>query len=411
MAVFLTRRFPKGPTSPKSWGLAGLGAAVGVFLLLKATDTPWFGDYESAYYPAGQLILTDPNKIYGQECAFGFVNLPLVAFPLVPFSLFGYRPAVLLFSVMGVLLIALAARLIMKSERLGHPEAKGLILALFVVNGPLWYSVREGNLTHFLIWPLLVALLLLMDRKDVLAGAILGVVAIIKLPLVLFFGYLVARLRWRAALGFVGAVALIGVASLLVHGVALHEAWLNQCIFPYAGKPLAAFNVQSLSGFWARMYGGDTYNWSPSPIGGSFQLVQRATSIGLFIGVSLVLLKVGRPRTDRAMGAEFSIILVFMLLFSPLSWTHYFLFALIPMAMLLSGALTVPPGRPWAVVWWASLFALSLPLRGFNYDWPWFRFVYDRVFASHHMYGGIGLLVLLLVVRWRQASKGAAKAS
>ncbi|MEL7239553.1 MAG: glycosyltransferase 87 family protein, partial [Planctomycetota bacterium] len=83
----------------------------------------------------------------------------------------------------------------------------GAAIAVVAVNGPLWYSVREGNLTHFLVLPLVLALGLLIARRDVLAGVLLGLISVIKLPLVLFVGYLVARWRFKAVVGFVGAIA------------------------------------------------------------------------------------------------------------------------------------------------------------------------------------------------------------
>ncbi len=408
VAAYLARRWPRGPRGRLAWLAVGVAAAVGAVVVLKATDTPWYGDYESAYYPGGQMIISAPDDLYKRDiCVFGYVNLPLLALPLAPISALEYGVAVRLFTLIGVVLIAAAARATWRTPGLGRVEAAGVIIALYVVNGPLWYSVREGNLTHFLLLPLIIALGLLGTRRGWLAGALLGLAAVIKLPLLLFFAYLVGRLRIRAAGGFLLAVGLIVGGSVIAYGPELHQEWLEQCIFKFSGKPLAAFNVQSLPGFLARLYGGNTYEWLPKPIGGSFPLVQRALSLALAAGVAVVLLKAGRPQTRREYAIEFSIVLMLILLVSPLSWTHYFLFALMPLAMLMSGELATGPQRIRAILAVVAVVLLSLPLQGFDQDWPAFRFVYDRFFASPHFFGSIALLILLIVARLEsRASQG-----
>ena len=398
-ALYLARRYPRGPQTWRDGLVAAVGAIVGGALILAATDTPWFGDYQSAYYPAGQLILTDPQQIYGKECAFGFVNLPLVALPFVPFSMLSYTGASLVFTLVGLIMIVWAWFAAVRSEAIGARDAGGRVFALFVISGPLWYSVCEANLTHFLLVPLIVALGCLTSGRQWLGGAIVGLAAVIKLPLVLFFGYFVARLQFRAALGFAAAVGGTVVLSLLIYGLPLHQQWLDSCIFPYAGKPVGAFNVQSLTAFLARFYGANTYNWTPQPIGGSFPIVQRVLSLGLAATVAAVLLRAGRPRTRKETAVEFSIVLVFVLLFSPLSWTHYFLFVLLPLAIFAAETVEWPRGRAWMLAGAFTVFTLSLPLRGFSNDNPTLRFIYDRFLASHHFYGGVVLLAGLLWVR------------
>ncbi|MDD9939521.1 MAG: glycosyltransferase family 87 protein [Myxococcales bacterium] len=405
-AVVLARRHPRGPDSVVGWAKVLLLGCLGAGAVTWATDTPWFGDYESAYYPAGKLIFSAPAELYGSQCAFGFVNLPLLAVPFVPFSLFAYPLAVSLFTLVGLLCIATSARSLANWSARSRGVA-ALIFALFVVNGPLWYSVREGNSTHIVLLMLIVALGLLRSDRDGLAGVVLGLAAVVKLPLVLFVGYFGARLRVRAVLGFVSAVAAIVALSVAVHGLPLHQMWIEQCIVPYAGKPVAAFNVQSLTGFLARLYGGSTYEWTPAPIGGSFQLVQRGLSLLLAGVVAGVFLRAGRPRSSSEMATEFSAFLVFLLLFSPLSWTHYFLLALIPLALLMGGDVELPRSRALRVTVWATAFACSLPLRGFDMDMPGFRFVYDRLLSSHHFYGGVLLLGILLYARMQQRAGGA----
>ena len=208
----------------------------------------------------------------------------------------------------------------------------------------------------------------------------------------------------RPCLGFALAVAGIGLSSLLIYGWALHEAWFTGCIQPYAGKALSGMNVQSLTSFLARLYGGNILDWVPRSIPGSFPFVQRGLSLVLLATVAWIMFRAGRPRDHRELGLEIGIVLVFVLVFSPLSWTHYYLFGLFPLMLLASGTVELPPGPAWRAVAALAVLVFSMPLMGFIFAQPWLSFLYSRIVSSYHFYGALLLLALLLALRLRQAA-------
>src|SRR5699024_6251765 len=129
--------------------IAGLLAVCAVAITF-VTDTPWFGDFESAYYPAGQLIASAPDRLYGNDCTEGFVNIPVLAVPFLGISALEYGRAVTVFTVIGVGAVLLSMGLLMVLY--ARDAADRLrILTLFALNGPLMYSIREGNSTHIVL--------------------------------------------------------------------------------------------------------------------------------------------------------------------------------------------------------------------------------------------------------------------
>ena len=52
-------------------------------------------DFYNAYYPAGRLILENPNILYSfaKSIVLGFVNLPIIAYLFTPFSLIDKYPS------------------------------------------------------------------------------------------------------------------------------------------------------------------------------------------------------------------------------------------------------------------------------------------------------------------------------
>ena len=237
-----------------------------------------------------------------------------------------------------------------------------------------------------------------------LAGVLLGGMAAIKVPLGLFGVYLLARGHVRAFLGFVGVIVGLGLISLLSYGWGLHEAWYGGCIETYASKSVSGNNVQSLTGFLARAAGGDILDWKPRPVEGDFALLVRSLSFVVVAMVVAVFIWAGRPRDHRELGLELGVLAVVILVISPLTWTHYYLFALFPLLLAVTGTIKLPEGRVWLVVTAGSGLLLSLPLVAFFFTQPWMSFIYNRILASYHFYGAVLFLAVLLAARIRQKS-------
>lgn len=229
-----------------------------------------------AHWEAGRLALCDPPTMYRWD-DLGFVNLPIVALLFVPLTWIGPLAAQLAFGVAGVGAVVAAWFVLARRGGL-HGRRRWELACLFCLCGPLFYSVREGNLTHFLLIGLALALGCLERGKDALAGALLALAAFIKPPLLLVGGYFALRGRWRmtAAWGtvLVGALAV----SVGLFGLDVHRAWYDSCVRPFSGRPMPAYNVQSVAGALARLLtDGDLgRGWHPLDVSRSFRLIHLA---------------------------------------------------------------------------------------------------------------------------------------
>jgi hypothetical protein len=133
-----------------SWLFLALPAVATIWYLLAVTDCPWFGDFKNAYYLAGRLALERPSWLYQGNCILGFTNIPVVALLFLPFSRLAYSTAVAVFTVLGAASVVAACCLMLKLT-----EARGwrrsAVIGLFAMNGPLCYSIKEGNSSHFFL--------------------------------------------------------------------------------------------------------------------------------------------------------------------------------------------------------------------------------------------------------------------
>src|SRR5262249_29673875 len=205
----VTRPKERGPVRGRASGaLLSLSVIISVVLVQFAlwnVSEPelLFSDFYKAYYPAGQALLRDgPRQTWqiGEDTSLAFVNLPILGYLFAPFALLERPTAGFLYLGVGVAAVVAMALLLARWLQLRY-RAFAVLVMLFAANGPLVNSLREGNTTHIVGLILVVSLIFLGSGRQFLAGVLLGLCALIKLPLMLFCAYYVALQRWRIAAG------------------------------------------------------------------------------------------------------------------------------------------------------------------------------------------------------------------
>jgi len=384
------------------WGGSALLVAGAVALLVRYSEPDNLADdFRKAYYPAGTAVFQNPSALYErdgeQDGNFNFVNIPILALLFTPLSMLPEWTAYTVFTILGVGAVGLAYFGLVRFTGISgwHALALG---ALIAVNGPLWYSFREGNLTHFVL-PLQVGLLCFaVGRRDILAGFCLAIVGLIKMPLILFAVYFLLRRRWRLVAAFSATLLSIVGLSIALFSLELHLAWWRACIDPFAGHALTAYNAQSLHAFLARcMTEGSVVSWQFVDVDRHFGLIHKGIIAGLILATAMVCRR--PPSTAADSATEHSLVLCLALIASPLSWTHYFLLLLIPAAVFLGKLPLTPKSIPWFAAIGTGLLLMSPPVLSLTEGLtPW-----TRALGSHCFFGAMLLTAILLMDRWRSS--------
>lgn len=386
------------------WLGYGVPALLMILFLGRASTPPrydWFGDFFGAYYIAGRLIIQNPSKLYDFSENWGFVNIPIIAFLFTPFAALDRRTAVISFTILGGLAILATYHFLIKLTKVFGWKRIAL-LGLFVVNGPLYHSLWYGNPSHFVLLFLLATLFCLEKQRNFWLGVLLAIAALFKIPLFLLSVYFAMRGRWQVILGFGAALLVIVGSSLLLLGLDLHLAWLHH-IGQFSSKAVSAYNVQSVDGFLARLVyntNNELRNWQPIDVSWKFKVIRYAL-LSLLVGTTIwVCWRSKPPKTLEVENLEFSIVLCLALVISPISWSHYYLFLLLPFALYLGNKLAVPQKPLWSSLVVASILLTSLPVITANPANPVLGFLYSKLLISHYFFGGILLLGVLLAARW-----------
>jgi alpha-1,2-mannosyltransferase len=355
------------------WLFAILGGGAIHLALWPLSEPPTlFSDFMKAYWVAAEHLWRGGlNAGYPFTIRGNWSNFPVVAWFFVPLVPLGREAAGWTYLLIGTAATIAAWAMLARFAGLRGPLVAALAF-LFLVNGPLLNSLREGNSTHLILLLMVAALVFWQRGREFAAGAALGVCAVVKLPLLLLGVYFLARRRWNIVAGGAVAMVLTAFISLAIFGLAGHYAWFDEAVRPYLGHALPAFNVQSIDGFLIRLSTGATelLYWGPIEPSPAHKILRYGLFAALLGGFAwlawraeakrLVLPGTGAPQPHDLL--QFCAVLTLALIISPVSWTHYYLLLLIPLGLYLGGRLGLPDDAATRVLFWSGYALTSLPV-------------------------------------------------
>ncbi|WP_427912220.1 glycosyltransferase family 87 protein [Ramlibacter sp. MMS24-I3-19] len=396
-------------TTMRGWHKAIVAAGIVVLALagFRASDPPagfLFSDFSIAYYPAGLAALQDPQRLEGllQMGVRGFVNLPAVAWLFAPLALVPERIAVVVFTALGVAACVAAWWLLCRVARLEVRE-RCMLALLFAANGPLLYSVKEGNTSHMVLFGVVAAFALLKAGRHVAAGALLATCAVIKPPLALFGLFFLLRRDVAGLVAFILVGAGFVVTSLLLAGWTLNLDWFQLSVVKFSREWLAAFNVQSLPAFVLRLDSGaqqHLHDWTtPTAISAGERLAGQLLEAAVLAAAAFAWLRAdgggSEPgQAERRCDLQFLLVLCLALVASPLSWSHYYAWLLMPTAFFLAQN-RLRDGRAAQVLGWIAVFLATPLVRPLFVDDAALMAAYRALGVSHLLFGGLLMFALV----------------
>jgi hypothetical protein len=217
-------------------------------------------------------------------------------------------------------------------------------------------DLSHGNINLFILFLVTAALYAFHRQRSGLGGLVLGLAIAVKVTPALFLPYLLWKRAWKALAGCVGGLILF---LWLVPGACLgwnenaqqlHD-WWYQMVVPYVvkGEVTSEHNNQSLPGLVSRMLthrpSFSTYDehgvYTPleyhNVVEADPSLVRLLVkgSMLLFAGMVVWSCRTrSAPGDHWRMAAEYSIVLLGMLLFSERTWKHHCVTMTLPFAVL-----------------------------------------------------------------------------
>jgi hypothetical protein len=138
-------------------------------------------------------------------------------------------------------------------------------------------------------------------------------------------------------------------------------------------------------------------------VGGAFQAV-RVALLALLLGAVVAACRRRVPGSGTAT-LDLSIVLALALVASPVSWSHYYAFLLLPLWFALAGWIAPPRATAWRVCGLAGALLASLPVLATpGRAGPPLYWIFRWTAHSPHFVGGMRLRAALLAAR-REATR------
>ncbi|HTI01921.1 MAG TPA: glycosyltransferase family 87 protein [Acidisoma sp.] len=370
-------------------------------------------DFEKGYYAAAKALLQGgASALKPHFSDMSFVNVPIVAWVLAPIGHLNQQSADIAFGALNVVCTLLAIFLLTRQATVR--VATGLCF-MFMLNGPIWNALKLGNSTQIVLLCLVAALALWRRQNGFLVGLLIGIAAVIKPMLILFGLYFALKRQWTVVLGGATVILAALLGSVAIAGVDTTVYWYQHIVADYAGKPMPAYNVQSIEAFILRLsQGPETITtWHPFVLPFWGGIARDVVFLALF-GLVGCALWIGSSRASPPSSREpspqdyleFSIVLAFCIVTSTVSWTHYYLLLLIPYALYFTGRLPLKDDRLTRTLIWTSLIFCSLPVNRYGFGSKGLETLFHKSLASIWLIGG--LLLFWALIRGALFSRGAA---
>jgi len=307
-------------------------------------------DYRT-WADAGLTVLRG-GELYPHTQNFPFMYPPTCALLLAGPALFG-KPALILIlaslnTVAWILCIRFSSALISEPRVQNAP----VVIANFIVIPFVWSSYHLGQPSLVLLALMLGAFLSLGHGREILAGVLVALAVAIKAFPLLAILYLVYRRYWMAAISLVVAL-LILLLLLPIPFRGLHQTlsdardWQRGMLHYEQGgiaqRPARGYSWknQSIFGVANRLLRRVSADEEPNPPIYANLADLDFTTVNIVIVVCAVLLglsfaaAMSRQRAPQNNPAEFSALLLLILIFTPLAFGYLFVWLMFPLALLI----------------------------------------------------------------------------
>ncbi|MEO6564343.1 MAG: glycosyltransferase 87 family protein [Nitrosospira sp.] len=324
----------------------------------------------SVYYFAAERVLSHPATLYEFEATLNFAGYtypPLSILLFVPFTLFDYYTAYILFQFVSVIALMVAIWCMILARQRVSPELridhrKSALFALLVLaSGPAFSTSVSGQVNSVVLALCLGAILFGMRRQPLVGGAMLAFACWIKIyPVLLVVAMLGIKSQRATAFFSIAAGVLLLVAMLPLIPFVLYEHYFLHLLPVMGGKITSHLYNQSVTASAIRLSlpVDQWFAWLTIDVPRWVRLLNAAILVGVLAMFSFTRLS---KSSDSLLVTLLA--LAFIPLIAPLGWGHSFLFT-IPLVAYCAVYCERPAIRLTAVVAWFLLLVPAYSILG-----------------------------------------------
>jgi hypothetical protein len=368
-----------------------------------AVGAPLYGSQEEALHRhlAGRGV--NNNDSHSRR-DFNEVNAhpPTSILLALPLAHLNYLDARFVWNIVSLAFLALSLWLVVRHLPVAwSPWSVCPLVALLLICSPFQQQIAQGQLNLVLLALITGAWAAARSGHPRSAGGLIGAAAAIKLFPAFLFAYFAVRRQWRAVVTGLVVLALLSTVTVTVLGPDSYRDYVQQSM-PALQKHWNSWPNASILGFWSKLFGVNNPRSRVEPLWSNPSLALGGAAACCAVVGALLWWALRRARTVVELDLAFGLTVIAMLLVSPLTWDHYFLLLLVPLAVLWRelprSGLARNAFRAILVLLWVP--PLLLYKRFIPGDWlsgtatPW----HSLLVLSLQFYALVGLFVLGIVV-------------
>jgi hypothetical protein len=364
-----------------------------------ATSGPFLDYFHQFFYP---------DSTYATR----WVYLPAYLWIFRPLAGFDFPAASRVWLAINALLTLACFWLLWSARRLpalsGQLKAWRMAWVAFLVLTfqPMLSNLWHGQVTALIFACFCLSYWLLHRDRSLAAGVVLGLIVPFKFYPALFILYFAWRRNWRFVAGALAGTLVILFISLLTVGWEGNVAYFRVIVSELGGGGIPAFNNESISGFLLHAFTkGDVFSWLDIEVP-LWVTGLRVGLVLLMVGAVLLAMRCRSSDTTDAASAQdldLGLVIFVMLLVSPITWYHTYMWLLLPLTILFDYLLLAPRLNIRHITWLAVAYGLIVfqgvvvlrPLAAQSLHDVWFL----RLLLSQSFFGAALLLGLTLKLR------------
>jgi hypothetical protein len=256
---------------------------------------------------------------------------PTAVFLALPLAAFDYPDAVLAWNLLSLGALLLSLWLVARALAIPVSAWSGVpLIALLLLCNPFRAQVFYGQLSLVLLLLLTGTWIAHRSNRPIGAGMLLGLAVAIKLFPAFLFVFFVLRRQWKTVASGILTLLVVTAVTAAVLGMESYRIYAGEVV-PQVARFRNGWCNASLPGLSTKLF--DPRNTRIEPLYSSMLMAQAGTWLSCSV-VGAVLAWItrhngGPEREDR----DFALTVTAMLLVSPITWDHYFLLLLAPLAV------------------------------------------------------------------------------
>lgn len=292
------------------------------------------------------LSLGQPLYLWSVDTAIhlfsSFISTPFVAIVLWPLSTGpSIAQSVVVFRIVSAILYIIALFILVKTIRLDPDDGTltfGIFWLIALAWEPMFDSIGLGQLNEIVLLCLAVSYWAWLRNHEWVLGVSISVAIAVKLIPGLPVGYLLLRRRWRAVLIICLVTAVLMIFTCMIIP-------LNECtafvfdILPAISRGSSYHYNQTLNGFGMRLLSSYAV-WDQTGLEPNRPMIRSIASVGSVFLISLTVLALrpwvhSRQLSIHSRSLGFGLMIILMLLVSPITWWHYYVWTVVSLASIL----------------------------------------------------------------------------